>query len=57
MTLFVGKEDLLTHRASYVDINGNTIIIDFSGLKVDEGLADDVFIFETPEGVEEVRLP
>jgi chaperone LolA len=57
MTLYVGKEDLLTHRASYVDINGNNVIIDFSNLKVDKGLPDDVFFFETPKGVEEVRLP
>ena len=57
MTLYVGKEDLLTHRASYVDINGNNVIIDFSNLKVDKGLSDDVFFFETPKGVEEVRLP
>ncbi|MCK4656292.1 MAG: outer membrane lipoprotein chaperone LolA [candidate division Zixibacteria bacterium] len=57
MTLYIGREDLLTHRASYVDINGNNIIIDFSNLKIDRGLPDDVFFFETPEGVEEVRLP
>ena len=57
MTLFVGKEDRLTHRASYIDINGNNVIIDFSNVKVDKGLPDDLFFFETPKGVEEVRLP
>jgi chaperone LolA len=57
MTLYVGREDLLTHRASYVDINGNNVIIDFSDLKVDKGLPDNLFFFETPKGVEEVRLP
>jgi len=57
MTLYISKSDLLTHRAVYVDINGNTVIVDFSDLKIDEGLPDDIFRFKTPKGVEEVRLP
>jgi chaperone LolA len=57
MTLYVGKKDLLTHRASYVDINGNTVVMSFSDLKIDSGLPKETFVFETPKGVEEVRLP
>lgn len=57
MTLYISKQDLLTHRAVYDDINGNTVIVDFHDLKIDKGIPDDIFRFETPKGVEEVRLP
>jgi len=57
MTLFIGGDDKLTRRAVYVDINGNVVAIDFSNLKVDKGLPEDMFEFETPKGVEEIRLP
>lgn len=57
MTLYISKLDLLTHRATYIDINGNTVIVDFHDLKIDKGISDDIFRFETPRGVEEVRLP
>lgn len=57
MTLFVSEDDRLTRRAEYRDINGNTVTIDFSNVKIDEGISDEIFEFHTPEGVEEVRLP
>jgi len=57
MTLFISGKDRLTRRAEYLDINGNTVVIDFLNLKIDEGISDDIFKFKTPEGVEEVRLP
>ncbi len=57
MTLFVGKEDLLTHRAEYDDINGNRVEISFKDIKIDKGLKPEIFKFKTPKGVEEIRLP
>ncbi|MFH1891649.1 MAG: outer membrane lipoprotein carrier protein LolA [Candidatus Zixiibacteriota bacterium] len=57
MTLFIGGDDRLTRRAVYVDINGNVVTIDFSDLKVDNGLPENMFEFKTPKGVEEIRLP
>lgn len=57
MTLYVGSDDLLTHRAEYVDINGNIVTMEFSNIKVDEGLPAKMFEFKTPKGVEEIRLP
>lgn len=57
MILFVGKEDQLTHRAEYIDINGNKVEIVFKDLKIDKELKPETFIFETPKGVEEIRLP
>ncbi len=57
MKLYIGKEDLLTHRAVYLDVNGNRVEIDFSDMKVDKGLPPDRFTFKTPKGVEEIRLP
>lgn len=57
MTLYIAKDDLLTHRASYTDINGNRVVMNFSDIRIDSGLPKETFIFETPKGVEEVRLP
>ncbi len=57
MTLYVSENDRLTRRAEYRDINSNTVTIDFSNVKIDEGISDEIFKFRTPEGVEEVRLP
>ncbi len=57
MTLFVGRKDLLTHRAEYIDINGNRVEIVFKDLKIDKGLKPETFNFKTPKGVEEIRLP
>lgn len=57
MTLYVGKDDLLTHRAVYIDINANGVEIDFSKIKVDKGIPGKIFRFKTPKGVEEVRIP
>jgi len=57
MTLYVTENDLLTVRAVYLDVNGNTVVVDFDKARIDEDLPSDTFIFKTPRGVEEVRLP
>jgi chaperone LolA len=57
MTLTIGKRDMLTHEAKYVDINGNTVEITFENLQIDKGLEPDTFNFATPDGVEEIKLP
>lgn len=57
MTLYVDQNTFLTQRAEYKDINGNLVTIRFKDYKIDRKIPPDIFIFKTPKGVEEIRLP
>jgi outer membrane lipoprotein-sorting protein len=57
MALYVNQKTFLTQRAEYKDINGNLVTIRFKDYKIDKKIPPDIFIFKTPKGVEEIRLP
>lgn len=57
MTLYIDQKNFLTQRAEYKDINGNLVTIRFNNYKIDKKIPPDIFIFKTPKGVEEIRLP
>ena len=57
MRLFIDAESYLTRRAEYKDINGNLVTIRFDNYKINRKIPAEIFIFKTPKGVEEIRLP
>ena len=57
MKLYIDSETYLTHTAEYRDINGNLVTVNFKNYKIDREIPPELFIFKTPKGVEEIRLP
>jgi outer membrane lipoprotein carrier protein len=47
----------LIQKITLHEVNGNRSVFNFSGLKVNQGLKDDVFSFIVPKGVEVVEAP
>ena len=56
MTIWVDKRNLLAKKIEYTDINDNQITLLFDHIKTDGGIKDSKFVFQAPEGVEELDL-
>ncbi|MBD3382974.1 MAG: hypothetical protein GF404_12360 [candidate division Zixibacteria bacterium] len=57
MKLYIDSKTHLTRRAEYTDINGNLVTIRFDKYMLNKKLPSQLFEFNTPKGVEEIRLP
>jgi chaperone LolA len=56
MTIWVDKGNLLAKKIEYTDANDNQITLLFDHIKTNVGIKDSKFVFEAPEGVEELDL-
>jgi chaperone LolA len=56
MTIWVGKKNLLAKRIEYTDVNDNQITLLFDHIRTNKGIKDSKFVFQAPEGVEELDL-
>jgi chaperone LolA len=56
MTIWVDKRNLLAKKIEYTDMNDNQITLLFDHTKTDGGIKDSKFVFQAPEGVEELDL-
>ena len=56
MTIWVDKRNLLAKKIEYMDVNDNQITLLFDHIKTDVGIKDSKFVFNAPEGVEELDL-
>jgi len=56
MKVWIDKNDGLTRKASYTDINGNITTYELSGIQVGKPIDDALFRFDPPEGVEVIDL-
>ncbi|MFH2056531.1 MAG: hypothetical protein ABIJ61_11270, partial [bacterium] len=57
MELYLDHETYEVAQVTYTDINDNLVTIRFRKLKLGAPILAERFRFQTPKGVEEVRLP
>jgi outer membrane lipoprotein-sorting protein len=57
LDLYLDYESYEVAQVSYTDINDNLVTMRFHKLKLGEPIPAERFRFQTPKGVEEVRLP
>ena len=57
LDLYIDSDTYLVARAAYRDPNDNLVTLDFSDWKLNIKTKPDNFRFQTPPGVEEVRVP
>jgi len=57
LDLYIDSDTYLVSRAVYRDPNDNLVTLDFSDWKLKIKTQPDIFRFQTPPGVEEVRVP
>jgi len=53
----VDRETHMITRCRFRDHYGNTTVISFSGIKINNGFADSLFTFKPPQGVEIQNVP
>jgi outer membrane lipoprotein-sorting protein len=56
MTMWVDKQDYLARKIEYKDSQDNDIVLEFQHIKVDRKIKDSEFVFQVPDGVEEVDM-
>ena len=56
MIIWIDKKSLLAKKLEYKDSNDNQITLVFDKIKINKGIKDSKFVFEAPEGVEELDL-